>query len=454
MQRPRTRYATTSAGPDAPNVRIAWQQFGEPGHDIVLLHGFVSHVDAAWDDPDEASFLRALASYARVTTFDKRGVGMSDRNTPPPTLEDRVDEVLAVMDAAGVEQATILAISEGCPLAILFATAHPERVRALALFGAMARTSEAEDYPFAPPREALLESAAELMLPNWDEPVLIEIFNPSRADDPVAIDEWTRRQQISASPSMILQLYAMALDFDVRALLPLITVPTLVMHRRGDRAVPVQGARWMAEQMPTARYVEFEGNDHRPIDGDVEPVLREIEQFVTGTVAVPEPDRVLLTVLFTDLVNSTEQAARDGDAAWSSLLARHHEELAAIVARHRGELRKHLGDGIMATFDGPARAVRAGLAAARAAEALGLVLRAGAHCGEVELMGDDIAGIAVHVAARVGSAAHGGEVWATSTVADLVAGSGLAFEDQGLQSLKGLDRAWHLFSVSDPGASA
>lgn len=443
MQRPRTRYAQ-SPGRDQRPVSIAWQQFGEGEHDLVIVYGFTSHVDLEWDGPPAAAFLTALGTFARVTHFDKRGVGMSDRIVEPPTLEERVDDLLAVLDAADVQQATLLGISEGCPMSILFAATHPERVRSLLLFGGMARTSEAEGYPFAPPREALYEAAGELILPHWDDAVLIEIFNPSAADDPEARAHWTRLQQASASPSMIYQLNEMALDFDVRDLLPDVHVPTLVMHRTGDRAVPVQGARWMADRIPGARLVELDGIDHVAWNGDPGPALEEIERFVTGSLAPTEPDRVLATVLFSDIVGSTDRAAALGDAAWTAVLERHDQIATGVVEQHRGEVRKQLGDGIMATFDGPARAVRAGIALHDALRPLGLDLRVGVHTGEVERRVDDIAGIAVHVAARVSGQASAGEVLVSSTVQDLVAGSGLTFEDRGEHDLKGVDRPWRL----------
>jgi len=448
VQRPRTRYARSTTNDGAP-VSIAWQQFGGGPHDLVLVNGFVSHVEAEWDDPATARLLESLAGFARVTTFDKRGVGLSDRNVAPPTLEERVDDLLAVMDAAQIDSATLVGFSEGAPLAILFAAAHPDRVESLVLFGGMARTTEADGYPFAPPREALLEAATELLLPHWDEPVLAEVFAPSIMNDPEAIEIWQRYQQVAASPSMILQLYAMAMDFDVRQLLPTIAVATLVLHRRGDRAVSVQGARWMAEQIPGCRYVELDGTDHTPSHGDQAPVIAEIERFVTGTVRETEPERALMTVLFTDIVGSSQRASALGDAAWAALLARHDELMQQVVDTHRGEIRKHTGDGLLATFDGPGRAARAGLAMRNAARSIGLELRIGLHCGEVALRADDLAGIAVHVAARVQQQAGDGDVLVTSTVVDLVSGSGLVFDDLGLHDLKGIDRPWRLYRVSD-----
>ncbi len=452
MDQPRTRYALSGA-PEAP-VSIAWQQFGEGDHDVVMVYGLVSHVDSPWGWPRHGDFLRAIARFARVTHFDKRGVGLSDRLAVAATLEERVEDLLAVMDAAGVQRATLVGASEGAPLAILFAATHPDRVERLALFGGMARTSAAPDYPFAPPKDDLLASALELVVPYWDEAVLIEIFEPSNADDPAAREHWVRNQQQSASPGMVAQLYLMAFDLDVRELLATVRVPTLVMHRRGDRAVPVQAGRWLAAQIPGAQYVELDGNDHVAWAGDQGPPLEHLERFVTGTVAPSAVERSLLTVLFTDIVDSTRRAAALGDAAWTAVLARHNERVTTAVEDHGGQVRKFLGDGVLATFTGPARAVRAGLAARDAVRELGLELRIGAHCGEVEHQGDDIAGIAVHTAARVAATATTGEVWTTSTIADLVAGSGLVFEDRGTHDLKGLDRAWTLAAASEGPAPA
>lgn len=452
VQRPRTRYATSRTR-DGQDVRIAWQQFGPTGdgvdRDLVIVHGFVSHVDVLWDGPGERAWMERLATFSRVTHFDKRGVGMSDQVDEPPTLEERVEDMLAVLDAAGVERATFLGGSEGVPMAILFAAAHPERVESLVLFGGMARTTEAPGYPFAPPAQALLDSAGELILPHWDEPVLVEVFAPSIVDDAEQVAEWQRYQQIAASPAMVLKLNAMAMDYDVRDLLPLITVPTFIGHRRGDRAVPVQGARWMAEQIPGCEYHEFEGIDHTPWAGDVAPIMDAIEEFVTGKVTRPEPTRALRTVLLTDIVGSTQRATAMGDEAWRAVLARHDELVDAAIAEHGGEVVKHLGDGVLATFDGPARAVRAGVAARDASNGLGLQLRVGVHCGEVELLDDDVAGVAVHVAARVEASAEADQVRVTSTVVDLTAGSGLVFDELGEHELKDLDRPWRLYAVRD-----
>ncbi len=344
-----------------------------------------------------------------------------------PTLEQRIDDVRAVMDAAGSERAALFGISEGGPMSVLFAATHPERVTALVLHGAMGRTTEAPDYPWASPAEALRESAAEFIAPYWGQNAegMVELFSPSLAGDPQAAEYTARFERSSASPAMVQQIFEMFLDIDVRAILPTIHVPTLVIHRRGDRVVNWRAGEELAAQIPDARYVELPGIDHIPWAGDQEAVLGEIEEFLTGTRSVAEPDRVLATVMFTDICGSTARAAELGDAAWRELLAAHQAAVRRELERVGGREVKTLGDGSLATFDGPARAIRCGGAIAEAARSTGLEVRIGLHCGEVEVMEDDVGGIAVHIAARVGALAGPGEVLVTSTVKDLVAGSGI-----------------------------
>lgn len=442
ITRPRTRYA------ESDGARIAYQVVGAGDRDVVVIPGFVSHVDLNWDlRPEFKAFIVGLAPFSRVVTFDKRGVGLSDRVETAPTVEQRIDDLLAVLDAAEVEKAHLFGISEGAPMAILFAASHPDRVASLMMFGGMARTTEAPDYPYAPPKQALIDSALELITPHWDEPVMLEIMQPSLAEDPEAQDHWIRMNQAAASPTMVAQLYIMAFDFDVRGILDAIHVPTLVMHVRGDRAVPVQAGRYLAEHIPGATFIEYEGIDHVPVAADVPQVIGDIEEFLTGTKTLPEPDRVLATVMFTDIVASTETAAAMGDAAWHGLLDKHHAAVTEAVEAHRGLLRKTLGDGALATFDGPARGIEAARAVLAAMEPLGLDVRIGLHCGEVELQGDDVAGIAVHLAARVAGKAEAGQILVSRTICDLTAGSGITYADQGTHELKGIDLPWHLLSV-------
>jgi class 3 adenylate cyclase len=345
----------------------------------------------------------------------------------------------------------LFGISEGGPTAALFAATYPDRVTALVLHGAMGRTTEAPDYPWAEPADALRASAAELLAPLWGQPHddLVELFAPSLVGDHAAIEFNARLERSAASPSMVLQIFEMFLDIDVRAVLPTIQVPTLVLHRHADRVVNRRAGRDLASRIPGAEYVELPGADHLPWSGDAEAVLGATEEFLTGARSEIEPDRVLATVMFTDIVGSTERLGELGDARWRELLAAHQAAVRRELTAFRGREVKTLGDGCLATFDGPARAVRCGWAIARSAPDLGLTVRIGIHSGEVEVVGDDIAGIAVHVAARVGALAGAGEVLVTSTVKDLVAGSGIPFADRGATALKGIADEWHLFVAEE-----
>jgi class 3 adenylate cyclase len=379
---------------------------------------------------------------------------LSDPVSEVPTLELRIDDVRAVMDAAGSERAALFGISEGGPMSVLFAATHPERVTSLVLHGAMGRTTEAPDYPWASPAEALRESAAEFIAPNWgqDATGMLELFAPSFAGNREAAEFTARMERSAASPAMVQQIFEMFLDVDVRAILPTIQVPTLVIHRRGDRVVNWRAGKELAAQIPGARYVELPGIDHLPWAGDQEAVLGETEEFLTGARSIAEPDRILATVMFTDIVGSTERAAELGDARWRELLAAHQEAVRRELAQFRGREVKTLGDGCLATFDGPARAIRCGGAIAETARSSGLEVRIGLHSGEVEVMDEDVGGIAVHIAARVGALAGAGEVLVTSTVKDLVAGSGIPFEERGAQQLKGIPDEWRLFAAAPDGA--
>jgi class 3 adenylate cyclase len=444
MRTPPTKYAKSG------DAAIAYQVVGDGPIDLVLVLGFVTHLELQWDSPALARFFKRISSFSRLILFDKRGTGLSDPVSEVPTLEQRIDDVRAVMDAAGSERAAILGISEGGPMGVLLAASRPERVSALVLHGAMGRTTEAPDYPWAAPAQALRESAVEFIVPYWGQQAegIVELFAPSFANDPEAVEFNARLERSGASPAMVQQIFEMFLDIDVRAVLPTIHVPTLVLHRRGDRVVNRRAGRELAAAISGARYVELPGIDHLPWAGDSEAVLGEIEEFLTGTRAVPEPDRVLATVMFTDIVGSTRRAADLGDARWRELLSAHHAAVRRELMRFRGREVKTLGDGHLATFDGPARAIRCGHAIAEAVDSLGLEMRIGLHAGEVELMEDDVGGIAVHVAARIGALAAPGEVLVSSTVRDLVAGSGIRFVDRGTERLKGIADEWRLFAAS------
>jgi pimeloyl-ACP methyl ester carboxylesterase len=445
MSTPPTRYARSE------EVSVAYQVVGEGPIDIVLVPGFVTHVELFWEIPPIANFLERLAAFARVLLFDKRGTGLSDPVSEVPTLEQRIDDVRAVMDAVGSERAALLGISEGGAMSALFAATHPERVTSLVLYGAMARTTEAPDYPWASPADALRESAAEFIAPYWGQrgDVMAELFAPSTmSGGQRTFETLARVQRSSASPAMVQRIFEMFLDVDVRSVLPTIHVPTLVLHRRGDLVVNWRAGRDLAERIPGARYVELTGVDHLPWAGDPDAVLGEVEEFLTGGRSLPEPDRVLATVMFTDIVASTQRAAQLGDSRWHELLDAHQDAVRRELARFRGREVKTLGDGLLAIFDGPARAVRCGEAIVEASQSLGLEVRVGVHCGEVELMGDDVGGIAVHIAARVSDLAGPGEVLASSTVKDLVAGSGIQFVDRGPKQLKGIAGEWRCFAAA------
>ena len=437
---PTTQYAR------AGDVSIAYQVVGDGPIDLVIVPGYVSHVEMIWDNPGAVRMIERIASFARLILFDKRGNGLSDPVDGAPLLEERIDDVRAVMEAAGSTRAVLLGASEGVPMCLLFAATHPELVSALVLYGGMARSTWAPDYPWASPADALLESSME-MAPYLFEGAALEVMAPSIADDPQARQAFARFQRYATSPSMLQQNFLMFLDIDVRAILPSVDVPTLVLHRHGDMAVNRRAAEWMAGQIPGAKYVELPGSDHLMYVGDTDRVLDEVEEFLTGSRRAADIDRVLATVMFTDIVDSTQRASSMGDRAWRDLLDAQNDVLRHELTRFRGREIKTLGDGMLATFDGPARAIRCALAITEAVRPLGIEVRVGLHTGEVELVGDDVAGIAVHIAARVGAKAGTGEVLVSGTVKDLVAGSGIAFTDRGEHVLKGIPDQWRLFAV-------
>jgi class 3 adenylate cyclase len=421
--------------------------FGEGELDLVLVPGFTTHVELGWEYAPTARFLERLGSFARVIAFDRRGSGLSDPVAEAPTLEQRMDDVRAVMDAARSERASLLGISEGVPMSILFAATYPERVPALVCSGGMARSTYAEDYPWGTPAQALVESGTELILPNWGDGSIIEISSPSQADNAEARAFYARMERASASPGMLALLSQMFLDLDVREVAQSVRVPTLILHRTRDRLVNVRHGRWLAEHMPNARLVEFEGDDHTFWYQNAEEWLGEVQEFLTGTRAAPPLERVLATVLFTDIADSTSTAAEVGDQRWRELLEGHQREVREALGRYDGREVKSTGDGFLATFDGPARAIHCASAILESAEDSGISIRAGLHTGECEVMGNDIGGIAVHIAARVSAHAKPREVLVSRTVKDLVAGSGIQFTDRGVHTLKGVPDSWQLYAV-------
>ncbi len=441
IARPETRYARSGG------THIAYQVFGEGDFDLVHVPGFYSHVELIWEHEPTARFLEGLASFARVINFDRRGSGLSDPVPDAPTLEQRMDDVRAVMDAAGSERAALVGISEGVPMSILFAATYPQRVRALVCTGGMARSTYAEDYPWGTPAQALVESGQELILPNWGDGSLIEVAAPSQADNPESRAFYGRMERSTASPGMLTALFRMFLDLDVRDAVPTVHAPALILHRSRDPLVNVRHGRWLAEHMPNTRMVEFEGDDHGFWYESSEEWLGEVQEFLTGARALPDPDRVLATVLFTDIVDSTRAASDLGDRRWRELLERHQRAAREALGRFDGREVKSTGDGFLATFDGPARAIHCATAILRSSEASGIEVRAGLHTGECEVMGEDIGGIAVHIAARVSARAEPRELLVSRTVKDLVAGSGIQFTDRGAHSLKGVPDTWQLYAA-------
>jgi pimeloyl-ACP methyl ester carboxylesterase len=440
---PTTRYARTGT------VSIAYQVVGDGPRDLVFVSGWVSHLEAGWDEPLLARFRRRLASFSRLILFDKRGTGMSDRvpDANLPTLEQRMDDVRAVMDAAGSERAALFGHSEGASMAILFAATYPERTAALVTFGAFACRVWHPDYPWAPTREQRQKSF-DVIQRDWGGEVDMSDLAPSLAHDDAFRRRLSTYLRLSASPGAALALSRMNTEIDVRNILPAIRVPTLILHRTGDLDANIEEGRYIAARIPDAKFLELPGPDHLPWVGDQGEVVDEIEEFLTGIRPAPQPDRMLATVLFTDIVGSTERAASLGDRAWRDVLDQHHASVRRELAHFRGQEITTTGDGFLATFDGPARAVRCAVAIRDRLRESGLEVRAGVHTGECERMGDNIGGLAVHIGSRVAGLAGPGEVLASSTVKDLVAGSGIVFEDRGAYPLKGIPGEWRVFQVA------
>ena len=440
----RTQYI--KSGP----YNIAYQVVGEGPFDLLWIPEFVSHLELAWEEPLLARFLARLASFSRLILFDKRGTGMSDRVPAGelPTLEERMQDAVAVVDAAGSKRAALFSHSEGGGLALLFAAAHPERTIALVAAGIFAKRLWSPDYPWAPTIEQRNRDI-EAIERNWGVDADAEHLAPSAARDEAFKERLATYFRRSASPGAAAALLRMNTEIDVRAVLPTIRVPTLILHRRGDLDANVEEGRWIASQIRGARFAELPGEDHLPWVGDQELLLAEVQGFLTGARPVPEPDRVLATVLFTDIVGSTQRAAELGDRLWVQLLQDHNARVRAELARFRGREVDTAGDGFLATFDGPARAVRCALAIIETVRGLGLEIRSGVHTGECEIVDGRIGGIAVHTGARVAALAAAGEVFVSSTVKNLVAGSSLVFEDRGRHTLKGVPGEWQLYAAKE-----
>jgi class 3 adenylate cyclase len=438
---PETRFA------QAGEVSIAYQVMGDGPVDLVFVPGMVSHVEFWHELPGYTRFIRRLASFARVAIFDKRGQGLSDRVSGAPSLEERMDDLRAVMDAAGMARAAILGQSEGACMSALFAATFPERVSHLVLYGGFARFVNGDDYSLMFDPVVFAQ-----MVPAWGTGQTIKAFGHSHRKNPEVQRLWAKGERLIASPGTFKAMLESNFRIDVRAILPQVRVPTLVLHRLTDRAIPVANGRFLAEQVPGARYIEYPDGDHAIFSGvDIEPICGDIEEFLTGQREQPTDDteRVLATVLFTDIVDSTRRLTEMGDTAWRRTLDEHDRLARRAVEQHRGRFVKSTGDGVLATFDGPARAVRCARALSDGVKHLGIATRAGLHTGEIELRGEDVGGLAVHVAARVMAEAAPGEVLVSRVLTDLVAGASLSFEPRGARALKGLDGSWDLFALRE-----
>ena len=441
---PETRY--TKVG----DVHIAYQVVGEGDLDLVVVPGWVSHLEVQyWEEPIVARFFEQLATFSRLILFDKRGTGLSDRVAPSalPTLEERAEDVQAVMDEVGSSRAALFGISEGGAMCALFAATCPERVSALMMSGCFPKWIKDDDYPWAPTREQH-EAAFDAYERGWGTSIGFKTVAPSVADDERCKNWWARNLRMGASPADGIALYRMNIEIDIRAILPTIKVPTLILHRAGDRLINVANSRYMAEHIPDAKYVELEGDDHLPWFGDANAALGEIQEFLTGMRPAEEHERILATVLFVDVVGSTARAASIGDAQWRDQLEGFYQIVRRELDRFRGTLVHMTGDGVLATFDGPARAVHCGTAICREVISIGIDAKVGIHTGEVQIMDKEIGGLTVHIGARVMDLAGPNEVLVSSTVKDITAGSGIRFEDRGVHALKGVPDKWHLFGVA------
>jgi class 3 adenylate cyclase/pimeloyl-ACP methyl ester carboxylesterase len=443
---PTTHYAQSD------DLNIAYQVMGEGSVDLVFVPGMITHLEFLHEIPGYTEFLRLLAGFARVATFDKSGQGLSDRASGVASLEQRMDDIRAVMDAIGATRAALLGCSEGAPISVLFAATYPERTSHLILFGGMARYTATADYPFVLSEEDMFRRVEERVASWGTGSFAATGFWPSQGTGPDGVRQLARLERLTFSPGALRAMFHQNMQIDVRPILPTIRVPTLVLHRREDRLVRADNGRYLASHIPGAKYIEYDDcSDHLIFAGDMRSLSGDIEEFITGdraaTAAPHDFDRVLATVLFTNIVGSTRRAAEAGDQVWRRLLEEHDRAARRAVAQHRGTLVKTTGDGILATFDGPGRAIRCALTFGAAAARLGLSVRAGLHTGEIELLGEDVGGIAVHAAARVMARAGPREVLVSRVVTDLVEGAGLAFAARGTYELEGMPGKWDLFAV-------
>jgi pimeloyl-ACP methyl ester carboxylesterase len=441
---PETQYAKSD------DLYIAYQVTGEGPLDLVFIPGFTSHLELAWEEPRSARFFTRLSEFCRLIRFDKRGTGLSDRVSGVPSIEQRIDDIRAVMDAVHSQRAALMGVSEGGAMGILFSASHPNRSAALIAYGAFATARWAPDIPWGRTDEAVAArlKSVEASRASWGRGNSVDMYAPSLVDNP-QYRRWAGRfERMAASPTAVLALLRMNYEIDIRCALATVAVPTLVLHRTGDKAISVEHGRYVAERIRGAKYVELPGNDHSPWTGDADAILDEVQAFLTGARRGPDPHRVLATVLFTDIVDATKRAAEMGDRSWKQLLEHHHFVVRQQLDYYRGREIDTAGDGFLAVFDGPARAVRCGRAIADAVKSLGIQLRVGVHTGECELMGEKLGGMAVHIGARVAAQAAPDEILVSSTVKDLVAGSGLSFESRGVHQLKGVPGEWTLLAAS------
>jgi class 3 adenylate cyclase len=438
---PIARYAKSG------DVNIAYLAEGEADLDLVWISPWISQVEYLWAEDSLGRIMERFNKFARVITFDRRGSGLSDPLSGAPTLEEQMDDVLAVMDAAGSERAAIAGTLEGGPMAALFAAAHPQRASHLILYSTFARATRAPGYEWPWPADERQRHMDEV-IKRWGEGHVASSVAPSQMADPGFMEWAGRLERLAASPATIKRIFDLIGEIDVRDILPSIRVPTLVLHRRDDSFIDVRHSTYMAEQIPDAKFVMLEGGDNMFSIGDTATLVGEIEEFITGERHHVEPDRMLATVLFTDICGSTERAAREGDRSWRYMLERHDALFRRALERHRGREVKRTGDGFLATFDGPARAIRCAADLADSVGSLGIQIRAGLHTGELEVMDGDLGGLAVHIAARVMDRAAPNEVLVSSTVKDLVVGSGIDFVERGEHELRGVPGEWRLFSVS------
>jgi class 3 adenylate cyclase len=437
---PDTKYAKSG------EVHIAYQVVGDGPIDLVLVPGLFTHVEHQWEEPSFARFLERLASFSRLIVLDARGTGLSDQAPVLPPMEQQMDDVRAVLDAVESSSAAFFGLSQAGPMAILFAATYPERCRALVLYATYAMARREDDFPWGR-STGWMEDYAQQIDQRWGSGAFLAQVAPTRMDDESFRRWWGRLERLSYGPGNALAYFRMNAEIDVRSILPTIRVPTLVIQRQGDVYRDPGNASYLAEHIPGAKLVELPGVDHLPYVGDADAILEEVEEFLTGVRPPPEYDRVLATVMFTDIVGSTERASSVGDRAWKELLNRHRALVRQELARFRGQEIDAAGDGFLATFDGPARAVRCAQAIVDALRAIGLEVRVGVHTGEIELMGERVGGIAVHIGARVAALAAPSQVLVSSTVKDLVIGSGIEFEDRGTYALKGVRGEWRIFAL-------